>query len=118
MAADPPAAEFPVRLSLADLLGRLPLPATAKWPTGVWDAPAFADGTVSLVLFAPRGADHQTPHDRHECYVVVRGAGEFRCGDARVPFGPGDVLFAPAGADHRFERFSDDLVTWVVFWGP
>jgi mannose-6-phosphate isomerase-like protein (cupin superfamily) len=36
----------------------------------------------------------------------------------RAAFGPGDVLFAPAGREHRFEGFSDDLVLWVVFWGP
>jgi hypothetical protein len=27
-------------------------------------------------------------------------------------------LFAPAGLVHRFEEFSDDFATWVVFWGP
>ena len=31
-------------------------------------------------------------------------------------------LFAPRGADtqspHRFEAFSEDFATWVVFWGP
>lgn len=30
----------------------------------------------------------------------------------------GDVLFAPAGIEHRFENFSDDFVTWVIFYGP
>jgi mannose-6-phosphate isomerase-like protein (cupin superfamily) len=39
-------------------------------------------------------------------------------GDARFRFGPGDVLFVPAGVEHRFEDFSDDFVTWVVFYGP
>jgi hypothetical protein len=24
----------------------------------------------------------------------------------------------PAGAVHRFENFSNDFVTWVVFYGP
>jgi len=33
-------------------------------------------------------------------------------------FGPGDVLFVPAFAEHRFESFTDDLVVWVLFYGP
>jgi uncharacterized protein YjlB len=28
------------------------------------------------------------------------------------------VLFVPAGTTHRFEDFSADFATWVVFWGP
>jgi hypothetical protein len=24
----------------------------------------------------------------------------------------------PAGVEHRFEGFTDDLVVWVVFYGP
>jgi mannose-6-phosphate isomerase-like protein (cupin superfamily) len=66
----------------------------------------------------PRGEDRQAPHTRDEVYVVVTGAGWFRCGDERVHFGPGDALFAPAGAVHRFEEFGDDLAVWVVFYGP
>ena len=33
-------------------------------------------------------------------------------------FGPGDVLFVPALEDHRFETFTEDLVVWVMFYGP
>ena len=36
----------------------------------------------------------------------------------RARFAPGDVLFVPAGVPHRFEDFSDDLVVWVMFYGP
>jgi hypothetical protein len=28
------------------------------------------------------------------------------------------LLFAAAGATHCFENFSDDLVVWVLFYGP
>ena len=35
-----------------------------------------------------------------------------------LSFGCGDVLFVPAGVVHRFEDFSDELVVWVVFYGP
>ena len=47
-----------------------------------------------------------------------RGRGEFRNGASLERFGPGDVLFVPAMEDHRFERFTDDLVVWVIFYGP
>jgi mannose-6-phosphate isomerase-like protein (cupin superfamily) len=73
---------------------------------------------MSLVLFTPRERDRQTPHDQDELYIVLRGSGEFSSGDERFAFGPGDALFVPAGREHRFERFTDDLVTWAVFWGP
>lgn len=62
--------------------------------------------------------DLQSPHTRDEVYVVVTGQGCFFQGGRRERFGPGDLLFAPAGAEHRFEEFSDDLVVWVLFYGP
>lgn len=75
----------------------------------------FRRGGISIEIYAPRGADPQTPHDRDEIYVVVAGEGSFLAGDARRPFGPGDALFVPAGMVHRFEDFTDDLVVWVIF---
>jgi hypothetical protein len=35
-----------------------------------------------------------------------------------MKFGPGDALFAAAGEVHRFEDFTEDLLGWVVFYGP
>ncbi len=78
----------------------------------------FGHGTLELRWYAPRGTDRQVPHDRDELYVVVSGHGEFVCGGQRAPFAPGDALFAPAGAEHRFENFSEDFATWVMFYGP
>ena len=75
-------------------------------------------GSMTLRYYAPRGSDPQQPHDQDEIYIVARGSGIFVNGDDRVPFGPGDALFAAAGAVHRFEDFSDDFETWVVFYGP
>jgi oxalate decarboxylase/phosphoglucose isomerase-like protein (cupin superfamily) len=54
---------------------------------------------------------------------VASGSGTFALGKdegalERRPFGPGDAIFAPAGWVHRFESFSPDFATWVVFWGP
>jgi len=60
----------------------------------------------------------QGPHDRDELYVVASGSGTFVRGAERVAFGQGDALFVPAGVEHRFEEFSDDFGTWLVFYGP
>jgi mannose-6-phosphate isomerase-like protein (cupin superfamily) len=37
---------------------------------------------------------------------------------ARNAFRTGDLLFVPAGVIHRFEEFTDDFCTWVMFYGP
>jgi mannose-6-phosphate isomerase-like protein (cupin superfamily) len=42
----------------------------------------------------------------------------FYRGEERVSFHPGDFLFVAAGVSHRFEEFTDDFRTWVVFFGP
>ncbi len=78
----------------------------------------YRHGTFEAGLYAPRGADEQTPHTRDEAYVVVRGTGHFVCGSTRRAFAPGELLFVPAGMTHRFESFSDDLTVWVIFYGP
>ena len=79
---------------------------------------AFKHGTLEVELYAPRGNDPQTPHRRDEVYVVVSGRGEFVAAGTRRRFGPGDFLFVGAGVPHRFEKFSDDLAVWVLFYGP
>ena len=100
------------RITVADVLSRLPGPRGERF------APAFHHGSLEVEIYAPRGNDPQKPHRRDEVYVVVSGSGEFVHGDRRDAFGPGDFLFVAAGLEHRFERFSDDLVVWVLFYGP
>ena len=39
-------------------------------------------------------------------------------GTQRFAFRAGDVMFAAAGEVHRFEEFSEDFFTWVLFYGP
>jgi mannose-6-phosphate isomerase-like protein (cupin superfamily) len=78
----------------------------------------FERGDVSVELYAPRGADLQRPHSRDEIYIVASGTGFFVRGEERVPFAPGDFLFVAAEVPHRFEEFSDDFRTWVIFFGP
>ena len=65
-----PEAEDKVKPTLAENLAKLPLPATEKWRDGVWDVEAFAHGTMSTILFAPRGTDYQTAHQQDELYFV------------------------------------------------
>ncbi|MGZ8524251.1 MAG: cupin domain-containing protein [Chitinophagaceae bacterium] len=75
-------------------------------------------GSMSLEYFAPDKADTQTPHKQDEIYVIIKGDGFFFRDGERVSFKKGDVLFVPAGTEHRFENFSDDFATWVIFYGP
>lgn len=75
-------------------------------------------GSMRVGLYAPRGIDSQSPHKQDELYIVISGTGEFLKSEQRFPFKAGDVLFVEAGVAHRFENFSDDFATWVVFWGP
>ena len=100
------------RLTVPEALARLPGPAGERY------VELFQHGTLSVELYAPRGTDPQTPHTRDEVYVIVSGSGEFVNDGKRERFGPGDLLFVPAHVEHRFERFTDDLAMWVVFYGP
>ena len=52
-----------------------------------------------------------------EIYVIVSGQGIFFRDGVRSSFQKGDLLFVPAGMEHRFENFSDDFATWVIFYG-
>lgn len=75
-------------------------------------------GSMTVELFMPEGRDTQTPHEQDELYFVITGTGTFsREGEMR-PVREGDVIFVEAGVEHRFESFSEDFATWVVFWGP
>jgi mannose-6-phosphate isomerase-like protein (cupin superfamily) len=78
----------------------------------------YAHGTLAVEAYRPVGADLQQAHDRDEVYVVIAGTGTFVNGGARHGFEPGDLLFVRAGVEHRFEEFSDDFSTWVLFYGP
>ena len=75
-------------------------------------------GTMRVGVYAPSPRDPQGPHDQDEIYIVISGHGSFIKAGERRPFGPGDLIFVEAGAEHRFEDFTSDFATWVVFWGP
>jgi mannose-6-phosphate isomerase-like protein (cupin superfamily) len=89
----------------------------APLPEGRLSTRAFADGDIEIRLYAPKGHDPQIPHDRDELYIVARGSGMFRVGDRVEPFAPGALLYVAAQETHRFEEFSADFATWVVFYG-
>lgn len=91
---------------------------TLPVPEGQRSVEVLSHGTMVVRYYAPRGTDGQTPHTRDELYVVARGSGTFVNGDRRHAFGASDVLFVPAGVSHRFEDFTDDFGTWVIFYGP
>ena len=100
------------QVAAAAALSRVPTPEGKRF------AVVLEHGTLSVEIYAPRGTDPQQPHTRDEVYVILAGRGEFVLESERRPFGAGDVLFVPAKARHRFENFSDDFSTWVVFYGP
>jgi mannose-6-phosphate isomerase-like protein (cupin superfamily) len=87
-------------------------------PRGRRSSEIFVDGDLELRLYAPKGHDPQTPHDRDELYIVASGRGTFCVGDQALAFEPGALLYVSAHEVHRFEDFSDDFATWVVFYGP
>ncbi len=103
---------------LADMLARIPGPASAEWPQGTPFAIALSHGSMVVELYRPQGKDSQAPHDRDELYFVASGTGTLVHGGRRDTFGPGDVFFVPAGQAHRFVDFSADFTTWVVLYGP
>ena len=110
--ADATAPEGRRRVSVAEALARLPGAGGERF------AKVLARGSLVVEIYAPRGSDPQQPHTRDEVYVVFGGRGHFVNGAARHAFAPGDLLFVPAGVTHRFEDFTEDLVVWVIFYGP
>ena len=78
----------------------------------------FEHGSLRVEIYKPDNIDLQQPHTRDEVYIVVSGSGEFLHDGKRSTFKQGDFLFVPAGVEHRFENFTSDFSTWVLFYGP
>jgi mannose-6-phosphate isomerase-like protein (cupin superfamily) len=100
------------RVTIKEALAHLPEADELRF------AKVFEHGSLSVEIYAPRGVDPQQPHTRDEAYIVVQGSGEFINGESRQAFTPGDFLFVPAGVEHRFINFTNDLIVWVIFYGP
>jgi mannose-6-phosphate isomerase-like protein (cupin superfamily) len=77
----------------------------------------FRHGTLSVEVYKPFEKDLQQSHEQDEVYLVISGEGDFYSDGKTVKFQKGDFLFVPAGVEHRFENFSDDFSTWVIFYG-
>ena len=107
-----------MKVSLGPLLASLPRATSDKWPGGEPFANALAHGTMSVELYAPKGDDPQTPHKQDEIYFIQSGKGELVIDGMRHTCSVGDAFFISAGIEHRFENYSGDFTTWVVFWGP
>ena len=83
-----------MHISLSKTLAKLPLPATKKWPEGVWDVEEFSHRSLSVLLFAPKGQDYQTPHEQDEVYVAVSGHGVLEVEGEKFFFNEGDTLLS------------------------
>ncbi|HLX93318.1 MAG TPA: cupin domain-containing protein [Puia sp.] len=80
--------------------------------------PLFSRGSLAVEVYRPDKTDKQQPHDKDEVYVIISGEGNFYCEGRSVSFKQGDFLFVPARAEHRFISFTEDLLAWVIFYGP
>ena len=100
------------RITLQEAISALPDDAHLR------SVAVFEHGTLLVKLYQPKGKDTQPVHTRDELYIVQGGQGTFRNGTMVHTFTPGDALFVPAGVEHRFESFSEDFLTWVLFYGP
>jgi mannose-6-phosphate isomerase-like protein (cupin superfamily) len=107
-----------VKASITDLVRQLPGKISAQWPAGERFTRAFAHGSMSVELYAPIGSDPQLPHGQDEIYFIHSGSGVFVLEGERHAFASGMCFFVAAGQLHRFEEFTPDFTTWVVFWGP
>jgi mannose-6-phosphate isomerase-like protein (cupin superfamily) len=74
-------------------------------------------GTLQVEYFVPRGIDTQSAHEQDELYIIASGHSDFYRNGEVIKCQKGDVLFVPAGMEHRFQHFSNDFATYVIFYG-
>ncbi len=102
---------------LDDALAPLPMPATSKWPEGEPYECLLNQPGAQVLIFAPRGTDHQSPHNRDEAYVAARGSATLDIDGTLHPMAAGDFAWVPKNVPHRFIDISDDFDAWVMFFG-
>ena len=106
-----------MKLTIDEMMAKLPLPANEKWKDGVWDIEPFKKGDVSLVFFAPKKKDYQTFHEEDEFYFIARGNGDIINWRSKgLTCEVGDAFFVPAKVPHHFENFTEDFATWAIFF--
>ena len=107
-----------MKVSINQALARLPADRTDTYPDGAPFVCMMSGGTMSVEVFAPKGADLQQPHTQDELYFIHSGTGQIVINGQRFEAAAGDAFFVAAGVAHQFENFSYDFVTWVVLYGP
>ena len=107
-----------MKASIHQALTRLPADQTKIYPKGAPFVSMMAGGTMSVEVFAPKDADLQQPHAQDELYFIHSGTAHIVINAQRFDAASGDAFFVAAGVAHQFENFSNDFVTWVVFYGP
>ncbi len=107
-----------MKVSITQALKRLPSAPTVTYPNGAPFVTMMAGGTMSVEVYAPKTVDLQQPHAQDELYFIHSGSGQIIINGQRFEAASGDAFFVAAGVEHRFENFSGDFVTWVVFYGP
>ncbi|MBC7718500.1 MAG: cupin domain-containing protein [Chitinophagaceae bacterium] len=111
-----------MKVSITQALKRLPGPPTTAYPQGApfttLMAGAGRDAGMRVEVFAPLGADLQTPHAQDELYFVHSGTAVLVINGQHFDAAAGDAFFVASGVAHQFEKISDNFVTWVVFYGP
>lgn len=103
---------IPLKVGLEEAVAQLGIEAIHPFTT------VMKHGNMSVEYFVPRIKDFQTPHSQDELYIIASGKAIFIREKEHISCMAGDVLFVPAGMIHRFEHFSDDFATWVIFYGP
>ncbi len=106
-----------MKVSISQALARLPAKPTSTYPNGAPFVRMMAGGTMSLEVFASKDEDLQQPHAQDELYFIHSGTGQLVINGQTFEAAAGDAFFVAAGVEHRFEDFSHDFVTWVVFYG-
>ncbi len=107
-----------MKITASDLRALLPGKVSAQWPLGERFVQGLRHGSMSVEFYAPVDVDPQTPHSQDELYFIHSGTGVLMIAGEAHAFAPGTCLLVAAGVEHRFENFSPDFSTWVVFWGP
>ena len=111
-----------MKTSIADALQNIPGAPTDQYPGGAPSVLTLTHGDMALKVFRPSanpdGLVHQQPHTQDELYLVYGGSADIVISGQRFSACVGDAFFVAAGAEHRFENFTSDFVTWVVFYGP
>lgn len=75
----------------------------------------FENDVMLAEIYKPVKYDLQQPHDLDEVYIVIGGSGKFVLEGEISEVKAGDMIFVAARQRHKFQDFTDDFSTWVIF---